>query len=179
MGGARGAIVFQTRTSGYLYETRLLSSKRYPGTHATVSPQELKKALISAGFEVYRTKAEEIMLADRVRDNLILDSGVRVRAKAENEVEVRLVMGVRKAQFPGDDEAALFERVRKLAAPVLALGFDEIATGQSPVTDPSDSTRTLDVFYDVVFGKEATNFDGALPLLKAAIEVAKTAESRH
>ena len=120
------------------------------------------------------------MLADRVRDNLILDSGVRVRAKAANEVvEVRLVMGVRKAQFPSEDEAALFERVRKLAAPVLALGFDEIGTGQSPVTDPSDSSRTLDVFYDVVFGKEADSFDGALPLLKAAIEVAKTAESRH
>lgn len=144
-----------------------------------MSPQELKKALISAGFEVYRTKAEEILLADRVRDNLILDSGVRLRWTPKDELEVRVVMGVRKAQFPGEDEAALFERVRKLAAPVLAQGFGEIATGQSPVTDPSDATRTLDVFYDVVFGKDAASFDAAIPLLKAAIEVAKTAESRH
>ncbi|HEX7667649.1 MAG TPA: hypothetical protein VF407_24140 [Polyangiaceae bacterium] len=144
-----------------------------------MSPQELKKALISAGFEVYRTKAEEVMLADRVRDNLILDSGVRVRAKSDAEFEVRLVMGVRKTQYPGDDENAMFDRVRKLAEPVLKMGFDEIKTAQAPVADPSDQSRTLDTFFDVEFGNSAPSFDDAVPLVKAAIEVAKTAESRH
>jgi hypothetical protein len=144
-----------------------------------VSPQELKKALVSAGFEVYRTKSDEIMLADRVRDNLILDSGVRVSANAADEIRVNLVMGIRHTQYPGENEQALFERVRRLAAPLLVAGFAEMGTGQSPVTDPSDATKTLDIFFDVTFGKNEASFDAALPALRVALEVAKTAESRH
>ncbi len=144
-----------------------------------MSPQELKKALISAGFEVYRTKSDEIMLADRVRDNLILDSGVRVSANPAAEIRVTLVMGIRHTQYPGENDAALFERVRRLAAPLLAAGFAESGTGQSPVTDPSDANKTLDIFFDVTFVKNEASFDAALPALKVALEVAKTAESRH
>jgi hypothetical protein len=144
-----------------------------------VSPQELKKALVTAGFEVYRTKSDEIMLADRVRDNLILDSGVRVSANDANEVRVNLVMGVRHTQFPGENDQALFERVRRLAGPLLEAGFAEMGTSQSPVIDPSDATKTLDIFFDVTFGKNEATFDAALPSLKVALEVAKTAESRH
>ncbi len=149
------------------------------GTLTQVSPQELKKALISAGFEVYRTKSEEIMLADRVRDNLILDSGVRVSATAAGQIRVNLVMGIRHTQYPGENEQALFERVRRLAGPLLTAGFSEMGTGQSPVTDPSDASKTLDIFFDVTFGKNEPSFDAALPALKVALEVAKTAESRH
>ena len=119
------------------------------------------------------------MLADRVRDNLILDSGVRVSANDANEVRVNLVMGVRHTQFPGENDLALFERVRRLAGPLLAAGFAEMGTSQSPVIDPSDATKTLDIFFDVTFGKNEATFDAALPTLKVALEVAKTAESRH
>ncbi len=144
-----------------------------------MSPHELKKALISAGFEVYRTKADEILLADRVRDNLILDSGVRVSSRSDAEFEVHLVMGVRRTQYPGDDEKAMFDRVRRLAEPVIKIGFGEIKTAQAPVADPSDHTRTLDTFFDVEFSNSAPSFDDAVPLLKAALEASKTAESRH
>ena len=119
------------------------------------------------------------MLADRVRDNLILDSGVRVSANEANEVRVNLVMGVRHTQFPGENDQALFERVRRLAGPLLEAGFVEMGTSQSPVIDPSDATKTLDIFFDVTFGKNEATFDAALPALKVALEVAKTAESRH
>lgn len=143
----------------------------------SLTPQELKKALISAGFEIYRTVGEEVILADRARENLILDSGVRMRAS--DPIEVRLVMGIRRAQFPADDETALFDRVRKLAAPLIAEGFAEVATGVAPVTDPADNERTLDTFYEVIFAKAESAFDGALPSLRLALSVAKTAESRH
>jgi len=42
------------------------------------TPAELKKALTAEGFEIYRTTGDRILLADRVRDNLIMDSGVSV-----------------------------------------------------------------------------------------------------
>jgi len=119
------------------------------------------------------------MLADRVRDNLILDSGVRISANGADEVRVNLIMGIRHTQYPGEDEQALFERVRSLAGPLLESGFAEMGTGQSPVTDPSDATKTLDIFFDVTFGKNEASFEAALPALKVALEVAKTAESRH
>ncbi len=119
------------------------------------------------------------MLADRVRDNLILDSGVRVSATAAGQIRVNLVMGIRHTQYPGENEQALFERVRRLAGPLLTAGFSEMGTGQSPVTDPSDASKTLDIFFDVTFGKNEPSFDAALPALKVALEVAKTAESRH
>ncbi|MEO8875167.1 MAG: hypothetical protein ABI461_06225 [Polyangiaceae bacterium] len=144
-----------------------------------MSPQELKKALISAGFEVYRTKSDEIMLADRVRDNLILDSGVRVSSNDANELRVNLVMGIRHTQYPGENDLALFERVRQLAGPLLEVGFAEMGTSQNPVTDPSDASKTLDIFFDVTFGKNEPTFEAALPAVKVALEVAKTAESRH
>ncbi len=142
-----------------------------------LTPQELKKALISAGFEIYRTAGEDVILADRARENLILDSGVRVRAA--EPLQVRLVMGIRRAAYPSEDEAALFERVRALAAPLLAQGFGEVATGIAPVTDPSDPQITLDTFYEVVFAKDEPGVEGALPALRLALSVAKTAESRH
>lgn len=142
-----------------------------------LTPQEIKKALISAGFEVYRTSGEDVILADRARENLILDSGVRLRAS--DPIQVRLVMGVRQAQFPSDDEAALFDRVRQLAAPLLSQGFSEVSTGVAPVVDPADQDRTLDTFYEVVFAKVEPAFEGALPTLKLALSIAKTAETRH
>lgn len=142
-----------------------------------VTPQELKKALITAGFEVYRTSGEEVILADRARENLILDSGVRVRAT--EPIQIRLVMGIRRAAFPTDDEQALFERVRQLAAPLLSEGFSEVSTGVAPVADPADAAVTLDTFYEVVFAKDEAALEGALPALKLALSIAKTAESRH
>lgn len=140
-----------------------------------LTPQDLKKSLISAGFEVYRTKGEEIILADRVRDNLILDSGVRVRAGSP--LQVRLIMGVRRAQYPTDDEPTLFNRIRQLAKPLLDEGFAEVDTRVSPVSDPADANVTLDTFYEVVFTKDIPQVDDAS--LRLALQVAKTAESRH
>ena len=45
----------------------------------TPTPSDLKKTLVARGFEVYRTMGDHVILADRVRDNLIMDSGVAVR----------------------------------------------------------------------------------------------------
>ena len=54
------------------------------------TPQQLKKALVSAGFQVFRTLGEEIVLAERVRENLIMDSGVRLRASEPLEVRIKI-----------------------------------------------------------------------------------------
>src|SRR4030081_884959 len=107
----------------------------------------IKKSLIDAGFEIFRTRGEEIVLAERPRENLIMDSGVRLWVG--EPLEVRVVLRAQKADFPNEDELHLFDRVRKLAQPALTDGFAEIATSITRVTDPGDAERTLDTFFEI------------------------------
>lgn len=135
--------------------------------------QHLKKALIASGFEVFRTLPEEVVLAERPRENLILDSGVRLGQLDDGRFRVRLVLRAQKADFPSEDEAALFERVRKLAEPALADGFAETSTNVSTVNDPADATRVLDTFYEVILVREVATVEDAVPVLKFALSLEK------
>ena len=135
------------------------------------TPQQLKKTLLDAGFEVFRTRGDEVVLAERPRENLIMDSGVRLRAAAP--LEVRIVLRVQQADFPGDDDAQLFARVRALGAAAIEGGFAEVQTLISPVTDPGDSARTLDTFYEILYAKSADSVEAAVALLKFALTLEK------
>jgi len=117
-------------------------------------PAALKKALVSEGFEIYRTGPNLISLADRVRDNLLMDSGVSVVQGAG--LAVRLILRAQAADFPGDDIDGLFARARALATPLSAKGYREISAAAVPVHDPSDKGRTLDTWYEVTYERDVT-----------------------
>lgn len=142
-----------------------------------LTPQQIKKALIAGGFEVFRTLSEEVVLAERVRENLILDSGVRLGALHDGRLRVRLVLRAQRADFPGDDADALFERVRELAAPAFADGFAEASTNVNAVTDPSDASRVLDTFYELSLSREVATVEDAIPVLKFALSLEKDVSS--
>jgi hypothetical protein len=144
-------------------------------TEAPYSTPRLKKALLDAGFEVFRTRGEEIVLAERPRENLIMDSGVRLRLSGDSSLEIRIVLRAQKADFPNEDEGHLFDRVRQLAAPALSGGFAEVSTAVTKVTDPGDAERTLDTFYEITFAKSAPQLDEALSELKFALTLEKRA----
>ena len=76
----------------------------------------MKRALIEAGFEVFRTRDEEIVLAERPRENLIMDSGVRLRL-ARRRSRCGSSSGPRRPTFPNEEEARLFERVAHAGGP--------------------------------------------------------------
>jgi hypothetical protein len=139
----------------------------------STTPQQLKKALIAGGFEVFRTLSEEVVLAERVRENLILDSGVRVGPLDDGRMRVRLVLRAQRADFPSDEESDLFERVRKLAEPALADGFAEVSTNVNAVKDPADPERTLDTFYELFLAREVATLEDAMPVLKFALSLEK------
>ncbi|MFO0680289.1 MAG: hypothetical protein U0169_27445 [Polyangiaceae bacterium] len=143
---------------------------------SALTPLQLKRALVEAGFEVFRTRGDEIVLAERVRENLIMDSGVRVRASDPHEV--RIVLRAQRTDYPGDDEVLLFSRVRELASRAVHAGFVELSTAVAPVRDPADDTRTLDTFYEIVFTKIATSLDNAFEVTRFALGLEKIASPR-
>jgi len=126
---------------------------------------------------VYRTTGQEVIIAERVRDNLILDSGVRVRAG--DPMEVSIVMGLRRGQYPNDSDEQVFARLRQLASPAMGHGFTEKTSGMAPVNDPADAARTLDTFFEIVLAKQEPDTAAMLDLVRFALNIAQTAESRH
>jgi hypothetical protein len=133
----------------------------------------IKRALVEAGFEVFRTRSEEIVLAERPRENLIMDSGVRLRVATT--LEVRVVLRAQKADFPSEEEPRLFERVRRHACNAIDAGFVEVGTSVARVADPGDADRTLDTFYEITYAKPTQALPEALAELKFALALEKRA----
>ena len=115
-------------------------------------PAALKKALVSEGFEIYRTGPNLISLADRVRDNLLMDSGVSV--VQGDGLAIRVILRAQATDFPGDDADGLFARARGLAAPLSDKGYREVSACAVPIKDPSDKERTLDTWYEVTYERD-------------------------
>lgn len=136
---------------------------------------EIKKALVAAGFEVYRTRGTEVFIADRVRDNLIMDSGVSVNSG--ELLSVRFVVRAQRSDFPSEGPGALFELARGLGRAADGRGFSEISTNASPMNDPVDPTRTLDTWYEVAFEKAVQDLAQAIDEVQFAVGIEKTARA--
>ena len=139
------------------------------------SPSELKKSLIAAGFEVYRTVGDRVLLADRVRDNLIMDSGVA--AVAGDVLRVRFVVRAQATGFPGESPDGLFDRARSMAATARDRGFVEADAVAVPVKDPGDKAQTLDTWYEVAYEKQVEGTDELIAELRYALGLDKTASN--
>ena len=137
------------------------------------TPSELKKLLLAEGFEVYRTLSDQIVLADRVRDNLIMDSGVA--ARLGDVPGVRFVVRAQGGDFPNDSTAAIFDRARQMAQDALARGYQEVGENRVEVRDPGDDSQTLDVWHEVGFEKALANDAELIAELRYALSLEKTA----
>jgi len=139
------------------------------------SVADIKRALVAAGFELYRTRGDEVQVADRVRDNLIMDSGVSVKIGAA--LTVKMVFRAQLSDFPGDTAPALFERARALGADALARGYAESGSLTSHVRDPAEATRTLDTWYEVWFEKNVHSVEEAMREVGLVIKLEKAARA--
>ncbi|MDI3291064.1 hypothetical protein [Polyangium sp. 15x6] len=136
------------------------------------TPAEVKKALIAAGFEVFRTRGDVVHVAERARENLIMDSGVRVHA---GEVAVGLVLRAQRSDFPQDPDDAMFERARGLGVAARERGYHEVGTQITRLPDPSDEERTLDSWFEVSFEKRVAGLDEAMAEVGFALSLEKAA----
>jgi len=138
----------------------------------TSTPSELKKSLVARGFEVYRTLGDQVVLADRVRDNLIMDSGVAVRPGAV--LSVRFVVRAQGSDFPSAAADDLYVLARGCAAEAIGRGYAEVGVAAVPVRDPGDATQTLDTWYEVAFERTVTGEDELEQELRYALGLEKT-----
>lgn len=137
---------------------------------------DLKKALRSEGFVIYRTVGEQIALAERVRENLILDSGVRIKSTPSADAgavtfEVSITFRAEKNAFPGIREAVIYTHMTQGSERATELGFRELTRAARAITDPIDPGVTLDTFYELVMVKDAVDFPEAVSLARFALGI--------
>jgi hypothetical protein len=135
------------------------------------SAQEIKKALVQAGFEVYRTRGDEVQLAERPRENLIMDSGVSV--VVGEPLRLRFVVRAQRADFQSDADAELFGRARALGQTCVDRGYIELDTRARALLDPGDASRVLDTWYEVIFERSLGSLDEAVAELRIVMKLEK------
>src|SRR6478735_10387141 len=138
----------------------------------TPTPAELKKTLVARGFEVYRTLGDQVVLADRVRENLILDSGVA--ARPGDALSVRFTVRAQGSDFQNASPDDLFERARVWVKEACDRGYAEVATAVVPVRDPGDPSKTLDTWYEVLFERPVVDEDELERELRYALALDRT-----
>jgi hypothetical protein len=138
-----------------------------------LNPKDLKRHLVAEGFQVFRTLGSCVVLADRVRDNLIMDSGVAAEASPEHRVKV--VIRARSGDYPGESEDQLFARVRALAEAELDPSYAEFEQAVIPVDQPSAPGERLDTWYEVTFVRTEADLAALMLTLRDALTVKKIA----
>src|SRR5690606_31026015 len=123
-------------------------------------------------FEIYRTLEDCVVLAERVRDNLIMDSGVA--ARAGDPLAVRVVLRAQANDFPGEGPDDLVRRARALAAELVGRGYSEVDSQTVPILDPGDRSKTLDTWYEVSVERAVSEAEELVKELRFAMQLDKT-----
>lgn len=136
---------------------------------------DVKKLLTAHGWVVYRSVGDAVLLAERVRDNLIMEAYVSVELR--DSVRVRFATRAQRSDFPSssETETTLLERARKMGEPALGLGFGELRTQVEPIPDPMDPGCNLDTWYQVIFEKPVDSDDAMLAAIAEAMSLEKVA----
>ncbi len=136
---------------------------------SVTDPAELKRKLRAAGFEIYRTAENQVKLAERVRDNLIMDSGVAAVFTSSTKLGVRVIIRAQASHFPGATEDQLWEQARTLAREFLENGYLEEETNTEAVADPSDPARSLDTSHEISLHRGVESLDLLCDQLRLAL----------
>lgn len=133
--------------------------------------QSLKKALVDAGVEIYRTRPDEIHVAERVRLH-IMDSGVRITFGDD----ARVIFSARsqRSDFPHDTATDLFEKVRETVGKAAAeRGYIESDAITVEVKDPVDNEKVLDVWHEVTYARSVDDLETAVNEVKWSLALEK------
>jgi hypothetical protein len=134
-------------------------------------PSRVKQALLSAGLEIYRTRGDEIQVAERVRLH-IMDSGVRV--VLGEGVGVAFTARSQRSDFPHAPADDLFAKVRTSVGQTAGTrGYREKSASTIEVKDPVDQSKVLDVWHEVTYEKVLADTDTVVDEVRWALELEK------
>lgn len=128
-------------------------------SNTPIDIKELKRALVADGLEVFRTRGEEVHLAERQNVQL-MDAGVRVRGGASPAVVV--IARAQRNDAPTLSEAALLDLVRARAAALREAGYSEVHSGPREIRSVSDPEQLLDVWYEVTWRRDVDTLGDAV-----------------
>jgi hypothetical protein len=138
------------------------------------TPADIKKALQAAGLEIIRTRGDVVHVAERVRENQLMDAGVSL----DTSLRVGFVVRAQKTDFPNDGDDMLFDRARRLGKPALDQGYDEASAVVRTVVNPGDPGQTLDTWCEVTYTKQTENLESALDEVRFALTLEKAVVPR-
>jgi hypothetical protein len=130
---------------------------------------QLKRRLRAEGFEIYRTRDGEVVLAERVRDNLIMDSGVAAVPAGAGGLGIVVVVRAQATHFPGAAVDEVLEHARQLASAFEELGYEAEEPRTRRMTDPGNPERVLDTSYEIPLRCRTSTEDDLISRLKAAL----------
>jgi hypothetical protein len=133
-----------------------------------IDVKELKRNLVTAGLEVFRTRGDEVHLAERQNVQL-MDAGVRVRGGAAPIVTV--VMRAQRNDAPAMPDDAMFDAVRSRAGILRDAGYAEVAHAAREIRSVSDPEHLLDVWFEVTWQRPVGSHDEAVSEAQRALTV--------
>lgn len=131
-----------------------------------VDVKDLKKALVAAGLEVFRTRGDEVHLAERQNVSL-MEAGVRVRGGASPAVFV--VARAQRSDATGAQGETLLDLVRARSRGLCDAGFREVDAAVRDIRSVSDASHVVDTWFEVTFARDASDLDELVREAKRAI----------
>ena len=138
---------------------------------SSLTLDDLKRAIVGAGLEIYRVDGGEVRVAERVRMHL-MDSGVTVSLTEATRICV--TVRSQRSDFPTGRTDELYELVRRaMKATAEDRGFREVAASSRDITDPVDASSVLDVWHELTFAKDVEVVDTLIEDLQWALQLPK------
>lgn len=138
---------------------------------STLNIEELRNVLLAAGFEIYRTTADELLLAERIRYHM-MDSGVSLRLGADLRISFKARS--QQSDFPDLEPEQLFEKVATaVGGDATARGYEEVLREVVDVRDPVDESRVLDIWHELRFEKAIESLEDVIDEARWALSIEK------
>lgn len=132
----------------------------------TTDVKSLKRALSAAGLEVFRTRGDEVHLAERQNMHL-MEAGVRVRAGSSPAVTI--VVRAQRNDAPALSPESLFDVVRAKTHALREAGYAEAEASAREIRSVSDASQLLDVWYEVTLTRSVASLDEAVEEARRAM----------
>ncbi len=131
-----------------------------------IDVKDLKRGLVAEGLEVFRTRGDEVHLAERQNVQL-MEAGVRVRAGASPRVTV--VVRAQRNDAPALSAEAIYDAVRARCGALRDAGFTETACNAREIRSVSDHDQLLDTWFEVTWEREVSSLSEAVAEARRAI----------